>query len=122
MNHYKVIDILKNGIILGFLFRVIYSLFPPSKEFAIWWFPYHLQLYFIIYIIPIVVLCTLQYCCHKRIKSSGKQAVKFTIRKRVLLSLLSAAIFMIILTWAQEIFAGPLEMIMYYIAVFLTIP
>ena len=122
MNCYKVIDVIKNGILIGFLFRLVCSLFPPSKEFAIWWFPYHLQLYCIIYGIPLAVFCILQYFCNNRIKSNDKQVTKFAVKTRILLSLLSSIVAVAILTWGQNVFSRQLEMIMYYISVFFTSP
>ena len=41
MTLYRIMDLVKNGIAISYLFFLVLSLFPPEPRLSSWWFNYH---------------------------------------------------------------------------------
>ena len=52
MTLYRIMDLVKNGIAISYLFFLVLSLFPPEPRLSSWWFNYHVQYYGILCAIP----------------------------------------------------------------------
>ena len=119
MTTYKIMDAIKNGVFLGFLYRVIWLLMAPHPEDASWWFRYHIPFLLLVFGIPFAALCIAQYVIRRSLLSHGKQASAFPLQNRVLFSLLFSVGAVALLSWVLYAFQGPLTTVVYYITRFL---
>ena len=86
MTLYRIMDLVKNGIAISYLFFLVLSLFPPEPRLSSWWFNYHVQYYGILCAIPCLVFCLLQFIVGARLEARGKEKVPFPRKKRFTLS------------------------------------
>lgn len=94
---YRIIDIVRNSLIPGFLVRLA-NAHPLSGE------EFHLELYFVLFGIPFGLFCLLEILCRKTIEAKGGHAVPFPPKTRMILSLLCSLVVVFILVWAQNTF------------------
>lgn len=73
MTLYRIMDLVKNGIAISYLFFLVLSLFPPEPRLSSWWFNYHVQYYGILCAIPCLVFCLLQFIVGARLEARGKR-------------------------------------------------
>ena len=113
MTLYRIMDLVKNGIAISYLFFLVLSLFPPEPRLSSWWFNYHVQYYGILCAIPCLVFCLLQFIVGARLEARGKEKVPFPRKKRFTLSAATAV-------RGRTIIQAQLEQLMFYVSLFLT--
>ena len=118
MTLYRIMDLVKNGIAISYLFFLVLSLFPPEPRLSSWWFNYHVQYYGILCAIPCLVFCLLQFIVGARLEARGKEKVPFPRKKRFTLSAATAVPVFLVLLGAERLFQAQLEQLMFYVSLF----
>ena len=85
MTLYRIMDLVKNGIAISYLFFLVLSLFPPEPRLSSWWFNYHVQYYGILCAIPCLVFLSAAIYCRGTSGSAGEKRKSHSQGKSVLL-------------------------------------
>ncbi len=107
MTLYRIMDLVKNGIAISYLFFLVLSLFPPEPRLSSWWFNYHVQYYGILCAIPLPGLLSAAIYCRGTSGSAGeKEKVPFPRKKRFTLSAATAVPVFLVLLGGRTIIPG----------------